>query len=62
MVKSRTVLAVPREQPRDMVHPRLCSESARWQLHPTHPATLCLLLPGLTSPFPAQLPWQLHPA
>lgn len=52
MVKSRTVLAVPQEQPRDMAHPRLCSVSALWQLHPAHPASLCLC--SQVSPAPSR--------
>lgn len=52
MVKSRTVLAVPQEQPGDMAHPRLCSTSTQWQLHPAPPASLCLC--SQASPAPHQ--------
>lgn len=52
MVKSRTMLAVPREQPRDMAHPQLCSASTHWQLHPAHPASLSLC--SQASPAPSQ--------
>lgn len=49
MIRSRTVLAVPQEQPGDMA-PR--STSIRWQLHPAHPASLCLC--SQASPAPSQ--------